>query len=199
MKRNLNNDDSTKSDVSLKKIASIHEAGHAVIYHLYGHTISSIEIADNGSGIVNCCVHVPNSGIYNDDDSIYRRLDLYGILCLSGYCAELKFQKIPIRGRIRIVEDEVIFENDISTLERLITEIFNKPKNDFRSDFYFHLLQNQTKELIRKPKIWKAILCLSEELIMQENNTMDGEKAHRILNQYVKFGIKKSEYFLSYP
>ncbi len=44
--------ESTKCEIPLKKIASIHEAGHAVIYHMYGHNISSIEIDDYGSGIV---------------------------------------------------------------------------------------------------------------------------------------------------
>jgi len=191
--------ESTKCEIPLKKIASIHEAGHAVIYHMYGHNISSIEIDDYGSGIVNCSVHVPYSGIYNDNASIYQRLDIYGVLCLSGYCAELKFQKIPIRGRIKIINDNKSLENDISKLESVINEINNKPNNDFGTYLHFYLIQNQTKELIRKPKVWNAILSLSDELMKEEKNSMDGEKAHKILNQHVKFGVKKSEHFLSYP
>lgn len=189
---------STKCEISLKKIASIHEAGHAVVYHLYGHNILSIEIDDNGSGIVNCSVHVPYSGIYNDNTSIYQRVDIYGVLSLSGYCAELKFQKIPIRGRIRILEDDEILENDISKLERVINEINYKPKSDFGRDLYILLLQNQTKELIRKPKVWNAILNLSDELMKEKNNSMDGKKVHEILNQYVKFGLNKTAHFLSH-
>ena len=188
----------TTGEIALKKIASIHEAGHAVIYHMYGHCISSILIDDNGSGIVNCSVHIPNSKIYGktDNASINKRLNIYGVLCLSGYCAELKYQKIPIKGRIKILNDNESLENDISKLESVIRELNNKPNNDFGTDLHFYLIQNQTKEFIRKPKVWEAILSLSDELMSEENNSMDGDKAHEILNQHVKFGFMKTEHFL---
>ena len=190
----------TKNEIPLKKIASIHEAGHAVIYHMFGHCISSIEIDENGSGIVNCSVHAPNSRIYGGTDyaSIYKRLDAYGVLCLSGYCAELKYQKKPIRGRIMILNENGSLDNDVSELESVISKLNNKPNNDFGTDLHFYLIQNQTKELIRKPKVWNAILNLSDELMKEENNSMDGDKAHKILNQFVKFGLMKTEHFLQY-
>lgn len=39
--------------INEKKIASIHEARHAIIYHIYGYNIDSIRLTDDGSGMVN--------------------------------------------------------------------------------------------------------------------------------------------------
>lgn len=37
---------------SIKAITAIHEAGHAIVYHIYGYHTTSISIDNDGSGFV---------------------------------------------------------------------------------------------------------------------------------------------------
>ena len=194
MIKNPKTENSTKLEISSRKIASIHEAGHAIVYHMYGHNISAIKIDSDGNGIVSCIIHTPTSGIYDFEGSaIYRRLEIFGMICLSGYCAELKFQNIRIGGILTIKDSDskVPQNNDIAALRKEMEKINEIKQDNICNDMYFYLIQEDTKKLIRKRNIWNGIINLSEEIMNSENNYLEGEKVHEILNKYVKHGSKK--------
>lgn len=182
---------------SNKKTASIHEAGHAIIYHIYGYNIDSITISENGSGMVNALSYKPTSNLTNPNMEILsKKLEIYGMICLSGYCAELKFKKIRLNGLMHIIGSNEYNQigNDIDSFRNEMhkaNEILGKVYFD---DLFFSLIQTQTRKLIGNKKIWEAILNLSEELINMETNILEGKKVHEILSKYLKHGIRKNGY-----
>jgi hypothetical protein len=183
--------------INEKKIASIHEAGHAIIYHLYGYKINSITLSDDGSGRLNAYSLKPTHEMINSDfDTLTYRLEIYGMICLSGYCAELKFKNKRLNGLMTISnpDKESYTENDIDSLRNEMNKankIFGKKYYD---DFFFNLIQSKTRKFITKKNIWNAILHLSEELMSSETSYFEGKKIHDILNKYVRHGAKKNEY-----
>jgi hypothetical protein len=194
MSKNQKAENSPKCKISLRKIASIHEAGHAIVYHMYGHNISSIKIDSDGNGFISCVIHTPTSGIYDFEGSdVYKRLEIYGMICLSGFCAEFKFQNIRIGGMFTIKnsDSKVSQNNDVADLRKEMEKINEIKHENICNDMYFYLIQEDTKKLIRKRNIWNGIINLSEEMMNSKNNYLEGEKVHEILNKYVKHGSKK--------
>lgn len=180
-----------------KKIASIHEAGHAIIYHMYGYKINSITLTDDGSGRLNAYSFKPTHEMRNSDsDTLYNRMEIYGMICLSGYCAELKFKNKRLNGLMTIINPnkESYPENDIDSLRNEMNKANEILGKKYYDDFFFSLIQTKTRKFMGKKNIWNAILHLSEELMSSENYYFEGKKVHEILNKYVKHGAKKNEY-----
>jgi hypothetical protein len=180
-----------------KKIASIHEAGHAIIYHIYGYKINSITLTDDGSGRLNAYSFKPTHEMRNSDsDTLNNRLEIYGMICLSGYCAELKFKNKRLNGLMTISnpDKESYPENDIDSLRNEMNKANEILGEEHFNDLYFYFIQTDTRKFIGKKKIWDAIINLSEELMKAKTCYFEGKKVHEILNKYVRHGAKKNEY-----
>ncbi|SDG82406.1 hypothetical protein SAMN04488062_102273 [Flavobacterium omnivorum] len=98
-----------------KKIASGHEAGPA----------TSITLSDDGSGMLNAYSFKPTHEMINSDfDTLTNRLEIFGVICLSGYCAELKFKNKRLNGLMTISNPnkESYTENDIDSLKNEINK-----------------------------------------------------------------------------
>lgn len=171
-------------DSSSKDIASIHEAGHAIIYHLLNHRIDSINVDDNGDGIVNCPVYRPRN-LLNSLDVLNIEMYNYGLLSFSGYIAEAKFSDwvldIEHLYNLKDVQEDNDFTNYRDEME-FVNYSINEEKFDFE---YFENIYNETYTLISNDLIWKAINKLSEELIKDEDGVLWGYKVHEILNEYI--------------
>ena len=167
------------------KIASIHESGHALVYHLLGETIDFIEILKDGGGFVKCNTYKPTYGTL-ESGALSKRMERYGMICLSGYCAELKHSNKRLKGILAINDGSL--DNDIDTFRKEMlngNKILDKIHFD---DLFFYLTQTSTRKLIGRKKNWNAILELSQELMEAENNFMPGVRVHEILNSYVQHG-----------
>lgn len=178
----LNEDYSFAS--SPKELASIHEAGHAIIYHLLNHRIDSINIYDNGNGIVNCRTHRPTTFI-NSPEFLDIEMYNYGLLCFSGYIAESKFSDLVLDVEHLYNLKDVQEGNDFTDYKAEM-ELVNYSIDEEKFDFdYFEYIYYETNTLINNDLIWKAINKLSEELIKDEDGMLWGYKVHEILNQYI--------------
>ncbi|MBP2284766.1 hypothetical protein H4V97_003084 [Flavobacterium sp. CG_23.5] len=146
--------------INEKKIASIHEAGHAIIYHIYGYNIDLISLTDDGSRMVNALSYKPTTDMINSDLNIlWNKMDIYGMICLSGYCAELKFKNKRLNGLMTISNPnkDLYLENDIDSLRNEMkkgNEILGK---EHFNDLYFYFNQTDTRKFIGKKNIWNAI------------------------------------------
>ncbi|WP_367752411.1 hypothetical protein [Flavobacterium sp. WC2430] len=183
--------------INEKKIASIHEAGHAIIYHIYGYNIDSITLTDDGSGMVNALSYKPTTDMINSDLNIlFNKMDIYGMICLSGYCAELKFKNKRLNGLMTISNPnkDLYLENDIDSLRNEMKKGNEILGDEYFDNSYFYFIQTDTRKFIGKKKIWDAIINLSEELMSSETSYFEGKRVHEILNKHVKHGAKKNEY-----
>jgi hypothetical protein len=171
-------------DSSPREIASIHEAGHAIIYHLMNCSIDSINIHDNGDGIVNCPVYTPRSFL-KSPDTLDIEMYNYGLLCFSGYIAESKFSYLVLDIE-HLYDLKDVQEGNDFTDYRDEMEFVNYKIDEEKFDFdYFENIYNETDTLINNDLIWKAINKLSEELIKDEDGMLLGYRVHEILNEYI--------------
>mgnify|MGYP003574877410 CR=1 FL=1 len=171
-------------DLSPREIASIHEAGHAVIYHLLNHRIDSINIYDNGDGIVNCRIYTPKTFV-NSPEFLNIEMYNYGLLCFSGYIAESKFSDLVLDIEHLYNLKDVKKGNDFTDYKDEM-ELVNYSIDEEKFDFaYFEYIYYETNTLINNDLIWKAINKLSEELIKDEDGMLWGYKVHEVLNEYI--------------
>lgn len=151
-----------------KKTASVHEAGHAIIYHIYGYKINSITLSDDGNGMLHAYSFKPTHEMINSDlDTLTNRLEIYGMICLSGYSSELKFKNKRLNGLMTISnpDKESCTKNDIDSLRNEMNKANEILEKKYYDDFFFYLIQSKTRKFISKKNIWNAILHLSEELM----------------------------------
>jgi hypothetical protein len=171
-------------DSSPKELASIHEAGHAIIYHLLNHRIDSINVDDNGDGIVNCRIYTPRTFI-NSPEFLDIEMYNYGLICFSGYIAESKFSGLVLDIEHLYNLKDVQEGNDFTDY-RDEMEFVNYSIDEEKFDFdYFEYIYGQTIYLINNDLIWEAITKLSEELNKTKDGGLSGDKTHWILNEYI--------------
>jgi hypothetical protein len=179
-----NMEKSKKEEFSNLNLVSIHEAGHALIYHLLGYRIDSCGVFEDGSGIIKCKVLIPNT-----EDLCWNFMLNYGMICLSGYMAELKLQKRRTNGILRVKPKDgknIDYDSDMECLKRMLESKYSFYDYDDDIDFDIYVIQMETLKIMRKKKHWNAILSLAESL--EENGFLDGETIHHILEKFVAFG-----------
>jgi hypothetical protein len=172
---------SNKEEFSNLSLASIHEAGHALIYHLLGNSIDFIEVSDSGSGFVSCVIKTPSIKSTNS-------LEKYGMVCLSGYLAEAKFTRRRITGNITVVGTngtKPSEDNEINIFRQMIDKYYSNRNSKFINELYFNMVQQTTQRILSKPPNWSGILKLAAEL--EERYFIRGGEVHEILERFVRF------------
>ena len=90
---------------------------------------------------------------------------------------------------IKNPDSKVLQNNDIADLKREMEKINKIKLDNFCNDMYFYLTQKIPKNLLEKETF--GIINLSEEIMNSENNYLEREKVHDILNINVKHRSKK--------
>lgn len=171
---------------------AIHEAGHAVIYHLLNHRIDYVEVNENGNGIVKCLIYRPHS-FADCLDKLEIEMYNYGLLSFAGYIAEYKFlnKNLDINHLYNI--KDVTKDNDFLKFKsemKKVNKIINERKYSLK---YFKYIFNETKELINNELVWNAIIELSNELIV--DNFLDTKKVHEILSKHIPRDYSNSKVY----
>lgn len=188
--------------IDLIKATCYHEAGHAIVYHMLGIPIERIE-AQYGNGLVMAKFVRPSYSLNKaTKETLFKQLEAYGLVCLSGYCAEMKFQGKRLRGIMVINNGSPGNDNDLDCLLKEINiaeQTLNTNGKGSVADFYFAQLQQRTRRLIGTQKVWKSISELAEMLYSSEDRILLGEESHQLIDKYLKFGSHKlSKSIISY-
>lgn len=172
----------------IEKITAYHEAGHALICHMLGYNIKSMEIDDSGDGFVWCATFRPTAFLL-DCEKLERELFDYGLKCLSGYLTEFHYQNFlvlpeSLYSQYFVVQTSI---NDFGCLSAEIAEVnsmlgYEKYGYEFVKSIIYKIWA-----ILDKNNNWKAVSCLTRTLI-KEGGFLEGDRIHEILSQHVGFG-----------
>jgi len=186
----------------LQKTA-FHEAGHAVLYHIFGHQLDYVRANENGEGYTKPRFsYLPTAFATTNTSCLVDKILQYGIICFGGYFAEFKAQKrnldlFTICDIYRKTQNEYL-DNDFGAI-RAQMEIANDilGENLFDSEF-FHLIGRRTQAILKKENVWKAIQSLSNAIMEAENNNLNEKEINSLLSQFNltdRYGINISGVF----
>lgn len=173
----------------LPMITAVHEAGHAVLYHLLGYRIESVFINSTGDGKI-CCPVITPSGVYTfiNDANIKKELMNYGMICLSGYLAEFKYQKRRIKG-VLVPCPENENKNDVTRFYDEMSICQNLSGEKFSVGMFCYFVQAELRSLFRKKKIWLSVLALAETICSESGKQLNGDEVHAILEEKIPFAL----------
>ncbi len=172
----------------LLKTTAFHEAGHAAIFHLLGNDIGQVYIRENGSGSVESLRIRPHQVclLINKYDPV-EVLNRYGLECLSGPVAEMKFLKRRIHGPFIPVASNSK-DGDV--------ECFYSEMDNYATHLKIELNQHKTTwnvqqtiiQIFKSKRIWNAVKTLANELCSQKDYQLDGDDVHYILEKNIPWG-----------
>lgn len=191
------------ADTDLRMRTCYHEAGHAVMYHQWGYIPESIEVSDVGEGIVYCKMTLPTaylsaeSYISNPEGTrqkINEEMEKYSMICLSGYCAELKYLKVSLGDKLLAVEGENE-DTDTGRLRQQMKKADEIIGKGFLGGFLFYLYQTTTRRIVGRPAFWSAVTELAEKLYKSKTNSLSGKAAIQIIDKHLPFGRLAKKYY----
>ena len=200
LKSNLMITKKIKQPPNSREIVAHHEAGHAVLYFLFGYKVKSITIDndDVGSGFVDCTTYLPTGylpimssndlqELFNYDSGIVKvnlakDLKRYAMICIAGYVAEYKYLKKRMPYGIICTDNP---ENDFSQVRNEV-EKANRVLSEKKYNYLdINDWDKKTRRELNKPAVWESVLDLANMLLGKKNGIIYTDEIESILSKRI--------------
>ncbi len=180
-----------KPNPNTLEVVAHHEAGHAVMQHMFRLYIKDIHIKHDGNGVVNMrntppslemdCIPPEMRESYMNQFN--KQMKRYAMVLLAGYCAEFRFLKRRMPYGITCTTDAP--DNDFNKIRDEISKANEILGNAAYGEMHMFFWDKATRKEIRKPQAWEAITGLANALLKSKAGYLSGDAVYLILSKYL--------------